>query len=694
MKKGHILLFIIVLLGFMLFFLFFNKLTGMSILDTIFKPFLEGTMLGRIFINILFLVNIDSPQNTTYNFSVGSSYPISLNVSSNRNVSSWWYNLEDLKHGTTVNSSVFFTPNTTISAVRWSNRITVYLNDTGGNTINKSIVFYINVPNNAPVMQPIPDNLYACEGSYLSYFFNVTDIDEDVLTPGLNPQYPNNPFYISSGTAINLTFFKYEIFSGTLSKSDAGGVNQRAKNYSENISVNDGQSQDSKNINITVIEINNAPVIENIGVKTVWLRGENTSFYHEVLVTDTENSNQDSGNLTINISFSGVQLFNISSNGVMNFTPNSSQIGVYNITVCAVDKGLTNPHENISLCLQTGGNRSSCNLFSLTVTNNNRPPRIVSYNPTNLTLNVSEGTTVYFNTTNYDSDGTIPDSYWYVNNIFNYYHFGDSLILSFNYTFNCTSTGNHSVIGKITDGILNSSYDSVTWNITVSESAVCCGDGVCSSGEFCSSCSVDCGACAAPAASGGGGGGGGGAAACVQKWGCTEWSQCKNLQKSLESSIINYSLMSLLKKECLIFNWNDSLCGFQVRNCIDVNKCRTNLTRPSILKGCYYTEHPDCNDSIKNCHDGSCETLVDCGGPCSSCPTCSDKIQNQGEKGIDCGGSCKSCPIEIPYKTQKILVYALLFLSILIIIIIAILMTLYRMKKKEFQKIRKDYSDI
>ena len=48
----------------------------------------------------------------------------------------------------------------------------------------------------------------------------------------------------------------------------------------------------------------------------------------------------------------------------------------------------------------------------------------------------------------------------------------------------------------------------------------------------------------------------------------------------------------------------------------------------------------NCDDEIRNCHSGSCELLVDCGGPCSACPTCSDGIRNQGEESIDCGGPC------------------------------------------------------
>lgn len=57
-----------------------------------------------------------------------------------------------------------------------------------------------------------------------------------------------------------------------------------------------------------------------------------------------------------------------------------------------------------------------------------------------------------------------------------------------------------------------------------------CGNGFCESGESCSSCSADCGACPAPAAppavGGGGGGGGGPLIAADYRWECTEWSEC------------------------------------------------------------------------------------------------------------------------------------------------------------------------
>ena len=50
---------------------------------------------------------------------------------------------------------------------------------------------------------------------------------------------------------------------------------------------------------------------------------------------------------------------------------------------------------------------------------------------------------------------------------------------------------------------------------------------------------------------------------------------------------------------------------------------------------------PDCTDGILN----QDEEKVDCGGTiCNACPTCTDGIQNQGERHVDCGGPCDACP--------------------------------------------------
>ena len=52
-----------------------------------------------------------------------------------------------------------------------------------------------------------------------------------------------------------------------------------------------------------------------------------------------------------------------------------------------------------------------------------------------------------------------------------------------------------------------------------------------------------------------------------------------------------------------------------------------------------------CFDGIQNCHDGECETGIDCGGPCTVqvIATCLDGLMNQNESGVDCGGPCPPC---------------------------------------------------
>ena len=90
---------------------------------------------------------------------------------------------------------------------------------------SNSTIFYINVSNSAPLLGPIDNPIFICEGEQLAYSLNATDIDLDDLVGSISPQ---NPFYMNSlGRNGNTNF--YEIISGTLDKSDVG-------NYSETIS--------------------------------------------------------------------------------------------------------------------------------------------------------------------------------------------------------------------------------------------------------------------------------------------------------------------------------------------------------------------------------------------------------------------------------------------------------------------------
>ena len=583
--------------------------------------------------------NITSPLNITYNFATGDPYTIELNVTPKgfeEGGTSWTYTLWDLRNNATVNDSVAFLPNITFNAVRWENLLIVYA-DFGDSVITSNVSFSVNVSDSSPILGAINSSIYVCENKALDYWFNVTDNDEQSLYLTLAP---SNPFYITpEWTTQGVSTTPINLYSGVLDKTDAtDGVNGW-KIYEETIEVTDQTYSDSAYTNITAIEINNAPVISTIGVQTVQTKGDDSTFYKEVGVTDKEDGNQSSGNLSFNISFSGGEdLFNITNDGIMNFTPNSSQIGVYNISICVNDTGIDSPYENISLCGQDGSSITTCQNFSLTVTNENRAPTITNYYPGDLNLNVSGTESLYFNITKYDADSTIPDTYWYVDNVLKEYDSNSSLTDEFTYSFGCGVSGAKEIKAEITDGLLN---DSVTWAVDVS--------------------SVLCPVPSAPSGRGSGGG-----VSCDEKWGCSIWSTCQNTEKSLEVGLLSGEDYRIIKKGCMESNLAEETCGVQIRTCSDINSCDTNYLKPSEFQSCHYTERPSCEDGIKNCHDDSCELLVDCGGPCSPCPTCSDKIKNQGEEGVDCGGPCPwKCPEEIPLLKRPNVLYSFLIIILL-----------------------------
>ena len=633
-------------------FVIFNLINLILIFNSSLPSFIPTTGKGLVGTLSLFVertpsgnVTIVSPENITYYFNIGEPYIIDLNVSTDFPADfpavSWWYTVEDLKHSTIAYQDVIFTPNSTVTAVRWSNKLTVHANNSDGSISSKSAVFYVSVPNSPPIISGIPAKIYACEGNYSSYNFNINDVDESRINLDISHK---NPFYVTPLTYEGSANFIGTIFSGSLSKINVG-------DYFETISAIEGQYLiDTKTTNITVIEINNPPGMDEIGVQTIWLNGENSTFYKPVKVSDIEDGDQDSGNFTFNISFlNGPRLFDINNFGVMSFTPNSSNAGVYNISVCVKDKGITNPHANISLCGQNGSGLILCKNFSLTITNENRAPFFKSYYPLSFNFSADGTNGLYFNISKYDADGTAPDAYWSVDNILQQYNSG-SLVDEFRYTFGCDAFGSHLINVTITDGLVNKS---VQWDVTINLVQ-----------------------CPVPAAVSKGGGGAGG---CSERWVSDEWSACQNANKSLASGLLDLNDYNTILKSCLEGGYNDFACGFQIRNSHDISNCNNkkyNIGKPRDIRICYYTQFPTCFDGITNCHDNLCELLVDCGGPCKPCPTCSDNIQNQKEGGIDCGGPCPWKCLEEEKPLIKIFKINYLWLF-LIIILLAMIVIIY-----------------
>ncbi len=598
-------------------------------------------------------ITIDSPMNNTYNFMIYEPFLIDLNVSPNFYADTWWYDLYDIHHDEIAYSNISFWPNTTLEALRWENKLTVYANNSTGYVVNASVDFEIYAPNSLPIISIDPE-IFVCEDTALSdYLFNVTDLDEDNTTSLImvSPEQPE--FYVNFNDTVNRTTNAFELFSDILNKTHAGGPNGGYETHSRRIAVFDIALMNFA-INYTdiiVIEINHAPNITNPGIQTIYGQGENSTFYLPIFADDIEDGNISSGNLTANISFDGEYLFNITPEGIINYTSNTSEASVNNITVCVSDLGLQNPHQNISLCNQTGFNLSSCINFSLTITDENRPPNITSHWPLNLTFETLGTSDLYFNITSYDPDGTIPDAYWYVDDNFKSYSQGDYLS-EFDYTFGCGISGGHAIKAEVTDGLLN---DSIQWNITIEE--IACPE--------------------VPRSRGGGG------ERCVPKWGCGGWGMCMNLEQALQEGNLSGQEYREIKENCSELGLGEYTCGVQERICKDVNRCFSDYFERIERKECHYTLNPNCNDKIKNCHDGSCELLIDCGGPCTPCPSCSDGIQNQNEEGIDCGGPCPwPCEPEKPAPLpERNLRYG--FLLLLIILLLYIMNKTFKIIEKK-----------
>ncbi|MFH1585547.1 MAG: hypothetical protein ABIB79_02170 [archaeon] len=513
--------------------------------------------------------------------------------------------------------------------------------------------------NHNPVILDLNSSIFVCEDTSLGdYYFTAMDLDvEDNLTGNIYESIP--PFYLwyDSRSTINASFHMFYLNSIPLNKLWVGSAQNGWRVYERIVSVLDDKgASDSVQVNFTAIEINHGPwFVDNppVGVQTIiWTQGENATFYKQVLVNDVEDTNQESTNLNFNISITNssgnrVNLFNISNNGVMNFTADSSTPpGIYDIIVCVNDTFL-NPHPNISYyCGQTGESMSNCTSFSLTVTDQNRPPNITSYYPNDLTLDVPGTNTLYFNMTEYDPDWTIPDAYWYVGGIIVEYD-NNSLFDEFSYSFGCDVSGLSNITAEITDGELN---DSIQWNISIINVP-----------------------CPQPPAQEGGSSGGSNIKACEELWGCDGWRVCENVQEALEGGILTGEDYRIIQENCSILKLDEETCGMQTRSCIDAHYCNTTRNKLMELQACHYTDDPRCDDGIKNCHDGGCELLIDCGGPCSQCPTCSDKIQNQNERGIDCGGPCPwECEAERPLDRKYIIIGGIILLLLIILIIISI----------------------
>jgi hypothetical protein len=633
-----------------------------------------------------FSSSISAPLNTTYVYQYnnsGNHYLIDLDVSVNMLADTIWFSHINHTGGVDIINQTIGSGTTSVSyefnATRFQNRVIVYANDSSGNVVSSEIYFYIALYGREPEIVNLNDTYYVCEDTSLNEYFQVENYNGNTLE--FTDEIPNAWLSPESSTNERPNI---NLYSGTFLEIHLAG-DRGFKTFNGNISVAENDSlggsnqTTSQSVNITLIEINDAPVLDNIPSPiTLILQGDYTYDY-TLSVNDEETGSGSNLNYTIGFT-NGENLFTINSTGSMYYVADSDDLAsgnpkTYNATICVQDDAIPTCSQNISLCSGICSYETSCDTLNITVTNSNDPPTIDSFSPSDTNPTLTGISSLSFTVTATDPQGTSPTVYWYFNNIYQTNEVVDGNDNStFNSAVSCGTSGSDVNIAAIaSDGDLNSSF--VNW--TVDYTALACPPEN------------------NPGSSSGGGGGGGGAPPiignCTELWGSETWTECFNTKSAYDEGLIDIETKLILDEKCFTLSWDEEYCGYQTRNVIDFNVCGTEDNKPAELRECHYSLNPNCKDKVKNCHDGYCEVGIDCGGPCDNCATCNDGIQNQDEEGIDCGGPCKNCDgtQELPKDLIKNLIFlfaALIFLAAMVVIVLFTIKYYRSNKQLELEK--------
>lgn len=509
--------------------------------------------------------------------------------------------------------------------------------------------------NTAPLIHDLERNIVACESTPFSIPFEVAEPDDDILSIGISP---SGPFYVRP-VSTEPPITKVELFSDNLTKLLANSI------YEHTVYVSDGEFVDTKEIKIKVLESNNPPKIDHLSVETIDLTTTET-FQKKIKVADKESGTPEESEFEFSVLDSLDLLeMEIDSQGLITYTPSESHIGVHEVEVCATDDGVE-VGGKLGVCAQEELRSTTCGSFQLAIVEENTPPTILLFNATNTSSRIPSTQKITFEVYKYDPEGIEPDTYWYVDNQLKEIDIGGKAN-EFTYSFGCERWGKHKVKVVISDGVYN---DSIEWTFNVF--SVTCLDGTVPRESI-------------------------GSNVCEEKWGCLQWGLCQNALQSHEAGNLDITEYENLQQRCATRELNASTCGYQTRSCVDLADCNSVSKKPVEVIPCHFSLNPDCSDGIQNCHDGSCEFLTDCGGPCAPCPTCSDGIKNQDEEEVDCGGPCaRKCTIqkeETPPQGQISFAKLSMLLAILVALLIAVVQIFRIMRNKKYleEKSKKEF---
>ncbi|MCF7872447.1 tandem-95 repeat protein [Candidatus Woesearchaeota archaeon] len=197
--------------------------------------------------------------------------------------------------------------------------------------------------------------------------------------------------------------------------------------------VDNAGGYDTQTFTLTINNVNRNPVLDSIGTITAV---ENNEFTYTATGSDVDG---DSLTFTDNTS-----LFNITSAGIITFTPTQGNVGNHSIRITVSDGNGGTDYEDITVA----------------VLNTNNAPTITTSTPTSSTPSIAEAESQLFTVTATDVDGTTPNIKWYVNDTFN------KTGSTFNFTTGYLSKGNYLVKATVDDGLTSTSR---TWTLIVTD---------------------------------------------------------------------------------------------------------------------------------------------------------------------------------------------------------------------------------
>ncbi|MBU2634081.1 MAG: hypothetical protein KJ674_02445 [Nanoarchaeota archaeon] len=399
-------------------------------------------------INITILVNyppnITAAVDNNVTEDVEFYLNLSLNVSDNDNDALNFSDNTTLFDINITSGVINFTVNDSFVGLHWVN---ITVTDEHGANSSQVLNFTVFNVNDRPNLTIINGNFSVNEDSefYLNLSLNVTD--EDKYIPFGNIFGINEVLTFNDNTSL----FDIGILTGEINFTF--NITQ-VGNYWINISVNDSSNaMDSRVINFTIVNVNDAPILNSIGNQTAT---ENIVFSYDVNVSDEEDGMEVSWNFTysINVSFISIN----ATSGVFNFTPNSTHanVGFYWINISVNDSN----------------NALASEVFNLTIYNINNAPSIDIQSPANSVVSMVENTSKTFIVTISDADVGDTITYdWTLDGRINETDVGiiagGTNQQNFIYVTNWTDSGEHNLTIFVYDDANRTSF---AWNITVNNS--------------------------------------------------------------------------------------------------------------------------------------------------------------------------------------------------------------------------------